>query len=221
MVASAPARTPRWARVPALTALSPPSLAPHAVLCPAPPRQTPGVLQLSYSCPCPQLCPLLYPILAPICIPDFIPVPIPIPMPVFSSSSSSLFPFLFPSPIHGPLHPQSLPLSLPPSCLFPPPIPIPVSFSTVDAIPISILASILTLSSTPSPTPPPSQSSSLSPSPSPSLMAVSLPAVSQPPLCCPQTFRLEIDVMDRRGQNCSGAVTVEVRPSSRPRVTIL
>nr|NP_001393307.1 cadherin-related family member 4 precursor [Gallus gallus] len=36
-----------------------------------------------------------------------------------------------------------------------------------------------------------------------------------------QTFRLEIDVMDRRGQNCSGAVTVEVRPSSRPRVTIL
>ncbi|POI35298.1 hypothetical protein CIB84_000950 [Bambusicola thoracicus] len=36
-----------------------------------------------------------------------------------------------------------------------------------------------------------------------------------------QTFRLEIEVMDRRGQNCSGAVTVEVQPSSRPRVTIL
>ncbi|OXB78653.1 UNVERIFIED_CONTAM: hypothetical protein H355_002618 [Colinus virginianus] len=36
-----------------------------------------------------------------------------------------------------------------------------------------------------------------------------------------QTFRLEIEVSDRHGQNCSGAVTVEVLPSHRPRVTIL
>uniref|UniRef100_A0A8C2THN2 Cadherin related family member 4 n=1 Tax=Coturnix japonica TaxID=93934 RepID=A0A8C2THN2_COTJA len=37
-----------------------------------------------------------------------------------------------------------------------------------------------------------------------------------------QTFRLEIEVMDRHGQNCSGAVTVEVLPLRRPpRVTIL
>ncbi|XP_031467569.1 cadherin-related family member 4 isoform X2 [Phasianus colchicus] len=36
-----------------------------------------------------------------------------------------------------------------------------------------------------------------------------------------QTFRLEIEVMDRHGQNCSGAVTVEVLPSRHPRVTIL
>ncbi|XP_021265531.1 LOW QUALITY PROTEIN: cadherin-related family member 4 [Numida meleagris] len=36
-----------------------------------------------------------------------------------------------------------------------------------------------------------------------------------------QRFRLEIEVMDRHGQNCSGAVTVEVLPSHRPRVTIL
>ncbi|XP_072203569.1 cadherin-related family member 4 isoform X2 [Excalfactoria chinensis] len=36
-----------------------------------------------------------------------------------------------------------------------------------------------------------------------------------------QTFRLEIEVTDRHGQNCSGAVTVEVLPSRRPRVTIL
>ncbi|NXL87103.1 CDHR4 protein, partial [Alectura lathami] len=36
-----------------------------------------------------------------------------------------------------------------------------------------------------------------------------------------QTFRLEIDVMDRHGHNCSGAVTVEVLPSRRPHVTIL
>ncbi|NXM33529.1 CDHR4 protein, partial [Oxyruncus cristatus] len=34
-----------------------------------------------------------------------------------------------------------------------------------------------------------------------------------------QTFRLEIEVMDRHGHNCSGAVTVEVLPSRRPRVT--
>ncbi|NXS77834.1 CDHR4 protein, partial [Erpornis zantholeuca] len=34
-----------------------------------------------------------------------------------------------------------------------------------------------------------------------------------------QTFRLEIEVMDRRGHNCSGAVRVEVLPSRRPRVT--
>ncbi|XP_065605575.1 cadherin-related family member 4 [Cyrtonyx montezumae] len=36
-----------------------------------------------------------------------------------------------------------------------------------------------------------------------------------------QTFRLEIEVTDRHGQNCSGAVTVEVLPSRHPRVTIL
>ncbi|NXY52812.1 CDHR4 protein, partial [Callaeas wilsoni] len=36
-----------------------------------------------------------------------------------------------------------------------------------------------------------------------------------------QTFRLEIEVMDRRGHNCSGAVRVEVLPSRRPRVTFL
>ncbi|NXE39245.1 CDHR4 protein, partial [Ptilorrhoa leucosticta] len=34
-----------------------------------------------------------------------------------------------------------------------------------------------------------------------------------------QTFRLEIEVMDRQGHNCSGAVRVEVLPSRRPRVT--
>ncbi|NXB25383.1 CDHR4 protein, partial [Rhagologus leucostigma] len=34
-----------------------------------------------------------------------------------------------------------------------------------------------------------------------------------------QTFRLEIEVMDRHGRNCSGAVRVEVLPSRRPRVT--
>nr|XP_047910331.1 cadherin-related family member 4 isoform X1 [Anser cygnoides] len=36
-----------------------------------------------------------------------------------------------------------------------------------------------------------------------------------------QTFRLEMEVTDRHGHNCSGAVTVEVLPSHRPRVTIL
>ncbi|NXP53549.1 CDHR4 protein, partial [Heliornis fulica] len=36
-----------------------------------------------------------------------------------------------------------------------------------------------------------------------------------------QTFRLEIEVMDRHGHNCSGAVTVEVMPSRYPRVTFL
>ncbi|NXB35067.1 CDHR4 protein, partial [Eulacestoma nigropectus] len=34
-----------------------------------------------------------------------------------------------------------------------------------------------------------------------------------------QTFRLEIEVMDRHGHNCSRAVRVEVLPSRRPRVT--
>ncbi|NWI62671.1 CDHR4 protein, partial [Todus mexicanus] len=34
-----------------------------------------------------------------------------------------------------------------------------------------------------------------------------------------QMFRLEIEVMDRRGHNCSGAVRVEVLPSRRSRVT--
>uniref|UniRef100_A0A663MIS9 Cadherin related family member 4 n=1 Tax=Athene cunicularia TaxID=194338 RepID=A0A663MIS9_ATHCN len=37
----------------------------------------------------------------------------------------------------------------------------------------------------------------------------------------PQTFRLEIEVTDRHGHNCSGAVRVEVLPSRRPRVTFL
>ncbi|KAM9276671.1 cadherin-related family member 4 [Morus bassanus] len=36
-----------------------------------------------------------------------------------------------------------------------------------------------------------------------------------------QTFRLEIEVMDRHGHNCSGALRVEVLPSCRPRVTFL
>ncbi|NXF29852.1 CDHR4 protein, partial [Nyctibius bracteatus] len=36
-----------------------------------------------------------------------------------------------------------------------------------------------------------------------------------------QTFRLDIEVMDRHGHNCSGAVRVEVLPSRRPRVTFL
>ncbi|XP_075288835.1 cadherin-related family member 4 isoform X2 [Opisthocomus hoazin] len=36
-----------------------------------------------------------------------------------------------------------------------------------------------------------------------------------------QTFRLEIEVMDRHGHNCSGAVRVEVLPSRRPHVTFL
>ncbi|NXP07254.1 CDHR4 protein, partial [Thinocorus orbignyianus] len=36
-----------------------------------------------------------------------------------------------------------------------------------------------------------------------------------------QMFRLEIEVMDRHGHNCSGAVTVEVLPSRRPSVTFL
>ncbi|XP_074770707.1 cadherin-related family member 4 [Athene noctua] len=36
-----------------------------------------------------------------------------------------------------------------------------------------------------------------------------------------QTFRLEIEVTDRHGHNCSGAVRVEVLPSRRPRVTFL
>ncbi|XP_014808983.1 PREDICTED: cadherin-related family member 4 isoform X2 [Calidris pugnax] len=36
-----------------------------------------------------------------------------------------------------------------------------------------------------------------------------------------QTFRLEIEVTDRHGHNCSGAVTVEVLPSRRPTVTFL
>ncbi|XP_075618934.1 cadherin-related family member 4 isoform X2 [Balearica regulorum gibbericeps] len=36
-----------------------------------------------------------------------------------------------------------------------------------------------------------------------------------------QTFRLEIEVMDRHGHNCSGTVRVEVLPSPRPRVTFL
>ncbi|NXS71169.1 CDHR4 protein, partial [Pandion haliaetus] len=36
-----------------------------------------------------------------------------------------------------------------------------------------------------------------------------------------QTFRLEIEVMDRHGHNCSGAVRVEVLPSHRLRVTFL
>ncbi|NWW14554.1 CDHR4 protein, partial [Oreocharis arfaki] len=34
-----------------------------------------------------------------------------------------------------------------------------------------------------------------------------------------QTFRLEIEVRDRHGHNCSGAVRVEVLPSRRPRVS--
>ncbi|NXP37494.1 CDHR4 protein, partial [Leiothrix lutea] len=34
-----------------------------------------------------------------------------------------------------------------------------------------------------------------------------------------QTFRLEIEVTDHHGHNCSGAVKVEVQPSSRPHVT--
>ncbi|NXR77645.1 CDHR4 protein, partial [Pycnonotus jocosus] len=34
-----------------------------------------------------------------------------------------------------------------------------------------------------------------------------------------QTFRLEIDVMDRHGHNCSGAVKVEVLPSRRSHIT--
>ncbi|NXN93144.1 CDHR4 protein, partial [Rhinopomastus cyanomelas] len=34
-----------------------------------------------------------------------------------------------------------------------------------------------------------------------------------------QEFRLEIEVMDHHGHNCSGVVTVEVLPSRRPRVT--
>ncbi|NXR35121.1 CDHR4 protein, partial [Zosterops hypoxanthus] len=34
-----------------------------------------------------------------------------------------------------------------------------------------------------------------------------------------QTFRLEIEVTDHHGHNCSGAVKVEVQPSLRPRVT--
>ncbi|XP_015496830.1 cadherin-related family member 4 isoform X1 [Parus major] len=34
-----------------------------------------------------------------------------------------------------------------------------------------------------------------------------------------QTFRLEIEVMDHHGHNCSGAVRVEVLPSHHPRVT--
>ncbi|XP_009995253.1 PREDICTED: cadherin-related family member 4 [Chaetura pelagica] len=36
-----------------------------------------------------------------------------------------------------------------------------------------------------------------------------------------QTFRLEIEVTDRHGHNCSGALRVEVLPSRRPRVTFL
>ncbi|OPJ80746.1 cadherin-related family member 4 isoform A [Patagioenas fasciata monilis] len=36
-----------------------------------------------------------------------------------------------------------------------------------------------------------------------------------------QTFRLEIEVMDHHGHNCSGAVRVEVLPPRRPRVTFL
>ncbi|XP_061202964.1 cadherin-related family member 4 isoform X4 [Neopsephotus bourkii] len=36
-----------------------------------------------------------------------------------------------------------------------------------------------------------------------------------------QTFRLEIEVMDRKGHNCSGAVRVEVLPSCRPCVSFL
>ncbi|KAM6256607.1 cadherin-related family member 4 isoform 2-T2 [Porphyrio hochstetteri] len=36
-----------------------------------------------------------------------------------------------------------------------------------------------------------------------------------------QTFRLEIEVMDRHGHNCSGAVRVEVLPPRRPPVTFL
>ncbi|XP_064311742.1 cadherin-related family member 4 [Phalacrocorax carbo] len=36
-----------------------------------------------------------------------------------------------------------------------------------------------------------------------------------------QTFRLEIEVVDRHGHNCSGALRVEVLPSRRPRVAFL
>ncbi|XP_051483842.1 cadherin-related family member 4 [Apus apus] len=36
-----------------------------------------------------------------------------------------------------------------------------------------------------------------------------------------QTFRLEIDVTDHHGHNCSGTLRVEVLPSRRPRVTFL
>ncbi|CAM9364119.1 unnamed protein product [Bubo scandiacus] len=36
-----------------------------------------------------------------------------------------------------------------------------------------------------------------------------------------QTFRLEIEVTDHHGHNCSGTVRVEVLPSRRPRVTFL
>ncbi|XP_033921747.1 cadherin-related family member 4 [Melopsittacus undulatus] len=36
-----------------------------------------------------------------------------------------------------------------------------------------------------------------------------------------QTFRLEIEVMDNKGHNCSGAVRVEVLPSCRPCVSFL
>lgn len=39
------------------------------------------------------------------------------------------------------------------------------------------------------------------------------------PGAAPQMFRLEIEVMDRHGHNCSGALRVEVLPSRRPRVT--
>ncbi|XP_068550315.1 cadherin-related family member 4 isoform X5 [Anas acuta] len=48
-----------------------------------------------------------------------------------------------------------------------------------------------------------------------------LHAVLPQPLGGLMTFRLDIEVTDQHGHNCSGAVTVEVLPSRRPRVTIL
>lgn len=75
--------------------------------------------------------------------------------------------------------------------------------------------------------PPPSPSL---PCPSLSVFSIPAPLLSLslspvPPraasLALPQTFRLDIEVTDQHGHNCSGAVTVEVLPSRRPRVTIL
>ncbi|XP_025897312.1 cadherin-related family member 4 [Nothoprocta perdicaria] len=45
------------------------------------------------------------------------------------------------------------------------------------------------------------------------------PAGGFEPTPSTQVFRLEIVVTDRHGHNCSGAVTVQVQPSRRPRVT--
>lgn len=204
-VASTPAMTLRWAPASSgchshISACL--GLAPHWYC-----------LQVSTSCsshrapvsPRPQECssPVFVQSSIPFCtlslVPVLIPVPIPVPIPVSSSSSFSsppLFPSLFllqpPFSSLSPFPFLSLSLFLSPSC--------PYSCPCIYYYPH----------------PYPCLCPHRCPHPCPwchSGLSHGHPGVAL------QIFRLEIEVMDRHGHNCSGAVRVEVLPSHRPRVT--